>query len=185
MLRMALRGRRLIIAEHSYTAAFEARCVRHRARFRRMLRLGFAMADAVVAVSEGQAAWLREAGLVRPDRLQVITPISDMAPFAAIPPIEPHDGPLLGALRVVGMTRAEAEAALNRRLVSAGWYRPGHARVALLLLERGPLRVTVSGAVFQAGRVVINQRGAPDSDLARQSAIGVQRRNRATRSPRC
>jgi glycosyltransferase involved in cell wall biosynthesis len=94
MLRLALRGRRLIIAEHSYTAAFEARCVRHRARFRRMLRLGFAMADAVVAVSEGQANWLREAGLVRPDRLQVITPISDMAPFAAIPPIEPHDGPL-------------------------------------------------------------------------------------------
>ncbi len=79
----------------------------------------------------------------------------------------------LGALRVVGMTRAEAETALNRRLVSAGWYRPGHARVALSLLERGPLRVTVSGAVFQAGRVVINQRGAPDSDLARQSAIGV------------
>jgi protein involved in polysaccharide export with SLBB domain len=79
----------------------------------------------------------------------------------------------LGALRVVGLTRAQAEAALNRRLVAAGWYRAGHARVALSVLERGPLRVTVSGAVFQAGRVVINQRGAPDSDLARQSAIGV------------
>jgi glycosyltransferase involved in cell wall biosynthesis len=93
-LRMALRGRRLIIAEHSYTAAFEARCVRHPGRFRLMLRLGFARADAVVAVSEGQAAWLREAGLVRPERLRVITPISDMAAFATVPPVEPHGGPL-------------------------------------------------------------------------------------------
>lgn len=79
----------------------------------------------------------------------------------------------LGAVRVVGLTRVQAEQAINRRLIGAGWYRPGHARIALSVLERGPLRVTVSGAVFQAGRVVINQRGAPDSDLARQSAIGV------------
>lgn len=79
----------------------------------------------------------------------------------------------IGPLLVRGLTQRQAEAALNQRLVSAGWFRAGHGRVALSLMERGPLRVVVSGAVFQAGRVVINQRAAQDTDTARQNAIGA------------
>jgi protein involved in polysaccharide export with SLBB domain len=79
----------------------------------------------------------------------------------------------IGPLRVVGLTQREAEALLNRRLVAAGWFRAQHARVALSLLERGPLRVVVAGAVFQPGRVIINQRAAQETDTARQNAIGA------------
>lgn len=79
----------------------------------------------------------------------------------------------LGTLRIAGLTQREAEALVRRRLVEAGWFRAGHASAALSLLERGPVRVVVSGAVFQPGRVVVNQRGPSEIlDLARQGAIG-------------
>ncbi|WP_164867864.1 polysaccharide biosynthesis/export family protein [Rhodovarius crocodyli] len=81
--------------------------------------------------------------------------------------------PRMNPLRVVGMTPRQAEVAVEQRLVAAGWYRPGHGRVALSLLERGPVRVIVSGAVFQSGRVVINQRSPQETDTARQGAIGA------------
>jgi glycosyltransferase involved in cell wall biosynthesis len=92
LARLRLVVRRLVIVEHSYTEAFERRCVRHRARFRMMLRLSFAMAHTVVAVSDGQAAWLRAAGLAPSNKLRVIPPTSDTTPMAAVPPLQPHDG---------------------------------------------------------------------------------------------
>ncbi len=79
----------------------------------------------------------------------------------------------LGTVRVAGLTQREAESLVMRRLVEGGWFRPGHARIALSLLERGPVRIVVGGAVFQPGRVVVNQRGPQEvPDLARQGAIG-------------
>lgn len=79
----------------------------------------------------------------------------------------------LGRLAVRGMTPQQAEAALNRRLVAAGWFRMGHARAILSMTERGPLRIVVAGAVFQPGRIIINQRSAQETDTARQQAIGT------------
>lgn len=60
-LRWRNRGARIIWVEHSYTGAWEALKVPSPARFRRMLGMAYRMADAVVCVSEGQAAWLRAA----------------------------------------------------------------------------------------------------------------------------
>ncbi|RVT96749.1 glycosyltransferase [Rhodovarius crocodyli] len=96
MLRLwsRLGGRCLVIVEHSYTEAYERCLVPNRLRFRSMLRLGMALADKVVAVSHGQARWLREAGIAPARKVQVIEPLSDLAPFHAVPPLRPGRGPL-------------------------------------------------------------------------------------------
>lgn len=83
-LRLATRGRLLIIVEHSYTEAYERLKVAHVRRFRQMLRLAFASADHVVAVSYGQAAWMRRAGLVAAARLSVVPSFTDTAGFRQI-----------------------------------------------------------------------------------------------------
>ncbi len=97
-LRLAHPAARLILVEHSYTAGFEACCVSHRARFRALLRASYGLVNHVVAVSQGQAAWMRAAGLARAGHVHVIPCVPDLAPFAAVPPAAPHTGPLrLGA----------------------------------------------------------------------------------------
>ena len=88
----------IVIVEHSYTEAYEQRCVRRRWRFRLMLRLAYRLADRVVAVSEGQAAWLAAAGLVAPHRLVAIPQALDLSALASIPDAPARAGPLrLGA----------------------------------------------------------------------------------------
>ena len=96
MLRLwsRLGRRKLVIVEHSYTGAYERCRVPHRLRFRTMLRFGMALADQVVAVSKGQARGLLEAGIVPARKLQVIEPLSDLAPFTTVPPLRPGQGPL-------------------------------------------------------------------------------------------
>lgn len=91
-------GARVIIEEHSYTAAFERRHVSEVARFRTMLRVGYRMADMVVAVSENQAAWMRRARLVPEGRLHAISASRPLEEFLGIEaPV--RDGPLrLGCL---------------------------------------------------------------------------------------
>jgi polysaccharide biosynthesis/export protein len=79
---------------------------------------------------------------------------------------------VIGKLPVTGVSVQQAEAEISRRLVALGHYRSGHARVTLRLLDRAAVRATVSGAVFQPGQVVINQRGPQDTDPARQNAAG-------------
>jgi glycosyltransferase involved in cell wall biosynthesis len=97
-LRLRASGARIILVEHSYTGAFEERCVRHKGRFRAMLRLAYRMVDQVVAVSHGQTEWLMRAGLVTQDRLVVIPCVLDLAAFSALPLPQPPTLPMrLGA----------------------------------------------------------------------------------------
>lgn len=78
----------------------------------------------------------------------------------------------VGRLQVSGVSVEQAQAELARRLVAMGNYRPGYARVTLRLLDRAAVRVTVAGAVFQPGQVVINQRAPNETDTIRQAATG-------------
>ena len=97
-LRMRSRGARLVIVEHSYTEAYERLRVPHPRRFRTMLKLNYALADRVVAVSRAQAAWLARSGVVGPNRLAAIPQALDTTPLTVVPPLERHDGPIrLGA----------------------------------------------------------------------------------------
>lgn len=86
---------------------------------------------------------------------------------------------VLGTFSVTGLSIAETEAALSRRLVASGYFRAGHARATLRLLDRGAIRVRVSGAVFQPGRVVVNQKSANDRDPLRDTAAGDHAAGRA------
>ncbi len=83
----------ILMAEHSYTSGFEELYVRHKWRFRLMLRLSFSLADHAMVVSAGQGAWLRMAAGLSPSKLKVINPVTGLASLLTIPP--PHrDGPL-------------------------------------------------------------------------------------------
>jgi polysaccharide biosynthesis/export protein len=79
---------------------------------------------------------------------------------------------LVGDLQVTGLTAEDAEGDLNRLLVEKQIFQPGHAHASIRILDRGPARVEVSGAVFQPGQVVINEQVPNDTDTVRETAIG-------------
>jgi glycosyltransferase involved in cell wall biosynthesis len=91
-LRLRAGSTPIIFVEHSYTEAYERRCVPDRSRFRAMLRLHYGLVDKVVAVSKGQARWLRESGLVDADRLAVIPCVLDLTGFSGVPDAKPLEG---------------------------------------------------------------------------------------------
>ena len=150
-LRLRTQGRILVLVEHSYTQAYERLRVPHRARFRTMLRLAYRLADRVVAVSKGQAAWLRDAQLVPPERLAVIPNACNPAPFVNVPDLARRTGPLrLGAygryapqkgfdLLVAAMHSVPASVAT---LVLAGY---GPNEVALRAAAAGLDHVSIAG----------------------------------------
>jgi D-inositol-3-phosphate glycosyltransferase len=143
----------IVIVEHSYTGAYEQRCVRRRWRFRLMLRLAYRLADKVVAVSEGQAAWLAGAGLVAPHRLVAIAQSLDLSALTPIPDAARHTGPLrLGAygryaeqkgfdVLIAAMRAVPADTAT---LVLAGY---GPDAAALRAAADGMAHVTVGGPI--------------------------------------
>lgn len=85
ILRLRNRHSRMVHIEHSYTRAWEAANVPDKGRFRAMLKLAYVNFDTVVAVSEGQADWLIEAGLVPAGKLRVINPWSGSDMLSAMP----------------------------------------------------------------------------------------------------
>ena len=87
-LRLRNRHATLVHAEHSYTGAWEALKVGNPRRFRVMLKLSYGLFDRVVAVSEGQAHWLKAIGAVSPHKLRVISSWSDNARLKTIPPVQ-------------------------------------------------------------------------------------------------
>jgi len=81
---------------------------------------------------------------------------------------------LLGTddLPVAGLTIAEAQADLDNLLVRQQLFRPGFAHASLRILQRGAARIIVTGAVFQAGKVTINQPSTTNIDTVQETAIG-------------
>lgn len=104
----ALRGMRgrapIVIVEHSYTGAYELNAVRSKARFRAMLRLIYSFADRVVAVSQGQARWLLEAGVVDPAKVVVIPSSTYCGDLEKLPP-PVRTGPCGQPLRIAAYGR--------------------------------------------------------------------------------
>ncbi len=98
-LRRRAGGARIVLVEHSYTEAYERLRVPSRGRFRAMLRLAYAAADRVVAVSHAQGSWIRAAKLARWGRLVEIPQACDTSVLAELPALASgRNGPLrLGA----------------------------------------------------------------------------------------
>ncbi len=87
--------------------------------------------------------------------------------------------PFLGDLPAAGGSITELENAVARLLVSGGYFRPQFSQASVSVLQWAPIQVSVSGAVFQSGDVVLNERKAEDDAAARLEAKGdftMQRR---------
>ncbi len=93
-LRALRPSRPLILVEHTYTEQFVHRNVEGCAHFYFMLRRAYGLATHVVAVSHGQAAWMRERRLVSEGKLTVIRSATDMGRLMSLAPPRQHGGPL-------------------------------------------------------------------------------------------
>ncbi|MEO1134678.1 MAG: glycosyltransferase family 4 protein [Cyanobacteria bacterium J06639_1] len=92
-----LREVKLAIRESNYCERFEALNVPSIPRFRLMLRLSYGCADRVIAVSHGQADWMRTHRLVSAAKLIEIASCPNIEPMFSVP-TKPVSSPLvLGA----------------------------------------------------------------------------------------
>lgn len=139
----------LVHVEHSYTEAFTALNVGAKARFHTLLRTAYALFDRVVAVSEGQARWMRSRGLVRDNGVQVIRSVVDLSGFRALPrPQAPRRTiAAIGRLdRQKGFDRLiPAFKALKRADVRLDIYGEGAERAVLEDLAVGDSRIRFMG----------------------------------------
>lgn len=84
MLRLMNASRTLYHVEHSYTEQFVALNVARRRRFETLLKVSFSLFDKVIAVSEGQANWIRRRRFCSNKKLKVIQSCVDLSPFKRI-----------------------------------------------------------------------------------------------------
>lgn len=80
--------------------------------------------------------------------------------------------PLAGDVRAAGRTAAELAKAVTTALVEGGYFHAGQVQVAVLPLRWAPMNISVSGAVFQPGRAVINDPSAEKRDAEALTTIG-------------
>ena len=80
--------------------------------------------------------------------------------------------PFIGDIPAAGTTVTQLENTIARLLVTGGYYRPNFVQVSIDVLHWAPIQVSISGAVFQSGDVLINERGANSDPVARVEAAG-------------
>jgi glycosyltransferase involved in cell wall biosynthesis len=76
----------LLIHEHHYSEGFTQYNVQHLHRFHAMLQYSYRFADRVVAISQGQANWMRENHLVHPKKLAMINQCPNLDRLLTVPP---------------------------------------------------------------------------------------------------
>ncbi len=138
------RGRSKIVIHELHYAEHFVRCrVPSPARFHAMLRLSYALADRVVAISRGQADWMRARRLAAPHRIARILLASTLPPLLALP------------------WRAPARPLV---LAAFGRFHPQKGFDVLLaamrLLPRGKVRLRIAG-------------GGPDETALRAQSAGL------------
>lgn len=159
---LSLRARhpaaRIIHVEHSYCEGF---CIGNdvpMGRFSALLRTAYAMFDSVVAVSEAQAAWMREREFVRDDKLSVIQPCVDLDPLLALParPLRrPRRFALIGRLtRMKGFD-----------LAIEGFRRSAPADAELNVFGDGPDRDALVEIAGDDPRIAFHPWTAPESAM--------------------
>jgi glycosyltransferase involved in cell wall biosynthesis len=167
---LSIRARRVILVEHSYTKSFEATCVPHHRRFRRMLRLAYGMAEQVIAVSEGQAHWIVDAGLAPRAKVTCIPCIPDLSLFAAL---QPPPGTAV-PLRLGAFGRYHPQKGFDTLIAAMGLVAPETARLELAGYgpDEGKLRQQAAGLPH----VVIGGPVNPVEFLSRIDAIAMPSR---------
>ena len=80
--------------------------------------------------------------------------------------------PFIGDVPAAGTTTQQLEDTISRLLVSGGYFRSNFVQVSIDVLHWAPINVSISGAVFQSGDVLLNERGANSDPNARIEASG-------------
>lgn len=80
--------------------------------------------------------------------------------------------PHIGDIPAAGVTKSDLENTIARLLVSGGYFQSTFVQVSIVVLHWAPIQVSVSGAVFQSGDVVINQKRADSDPEIRIDAAG-------------
>ena len=80
--------------------------------------------------------------------------------------------PFLGDIPAAGTTQSDLENTIARLLVSGEYFRPNFIQTSVSVLHWAPIQVSVSGAVFQAGDVRINEKSSDSDPSQRLEATG-------------
>ncbi len=124
---------RLIHVEHSYCGGFERHRVPVLKRFHTLLRAVYALFDDVIAVSEGQARWMRDTGIIPNRKVTVATPLVDLTPFLAIPNPQPESG-----IRYGFVGRLDEQKGLDQ--IISGWRKHAPENARFEIFGNGPYR---------------------------------------------
>ena len=155
----AMRGKApIVIVEHSFTEFYEKYAV-SRLKFRAMLRLAYSFADRVVAVSHGQAAWMRGLGIIDPKKVFVIPSSTNCTPFETIPlpkRLGPNDGPL----KIGAYGRYHEQKGFGNLIQAVRDLPPGMA--SLTLAGVGPYEAQLRAMAADLPNVTV---GGPTSDV--------------------
>lgn len=73
--------------------------------------------------------------------------------------------PFVGDIPAAGTAKQNLEDTVSRLLVSGGFFKSNFVQVSATVLHWAPIQVSVSGAVYQSGDVILNEKKA-DSDAA-------------------
>ena len=87
--------------------------------------------------------------------------------------------PYVGDIPAAGFTPKDLEQTISRLLVTGDFFRTNFVQTSVSVLHWAPIQVSVSGAVFQSGDVLLNEKGADSDTEARVDASGdftLQRR---------
>ena len=78
----------------------------------------------------------------------------------------------IGDVPAAGTTIGSLEDTVSRLLVSGGYFKANFVQVSASVLHWAPVQVSVSGAVFQSGDVLLNQKAADSDSTERIDAAG-------------
>ncbi len=97
------------------------------------------------------------------DRIKITIPEGDLFNGSYVVTLDGSlNIPHLPAIAVAGQEPAQVEQILKQTLTAKKLFNPNFVQVSIQALEWAPIQVHVSGATFQPGRVLINQR-SPDA----------------------
>lgn len=107
------------------------------------------------------------------DRIRILIPEGEL--FSGVYEVN-IDGniqvPYLDPLPVKGLEIAEVKQKIYHTLIDRNFFQPKFLQVNVSILQWASIQVSVSGAIFQAGRVSINNRSAEERNLQQNQLSG-------------
>ena len=140
----------------------------------------FAYVDGINAVSEYEARSFYQITFVRGDTLRLR--IVGMEQYDGLYKVTAEgnlDLPFASSLAATKLSRESLIDSIERELVRLKWFYRESVKVDLSLVQLAPIDVSVTGAVFSPGRVVINSQPIAKPDSMVQHTSGAFSSNRS------